>query len=195
MHSIHDVLLRHRHETARPLLLQLPVDKLQDDMYCEHLTRRLVDAGQEWEVLRATSNTHELIPRGETGIYMFVWRTQFRLIRENLSEAVLAVLYVGKASSDTSDLRSRYRSEYAGLIDSKPDGWWSPDEPSNRESRLSQMLSLADLEYWFLVLSETPAVIESMESELIQLLNPPGNITGRPIKNIRLIKGKPEPAF
>lgn len=181
------ILAKNRNKDAPPLTFNFPPTLCLDQGYCEALSEELCIIGQEWEILPATPETYQRIP-DQCGIYLFVWNPHFKLRSENGNHDLRQVLYVGKANATHSTLRSRYKQEYSKIIHSDLAVFWSSNDPKNREERLKKYLNLDVLEYWFLAVENTTAIIDDLESDLIKLLLPPANSHS---KN-RVIRAKPE---
>jgi hypothetical protein len=163
------------------------------------MSRSLLANGK-WTVMEATPGLADHLP-DQSGLYLFVWRIPFPMpTQRDPSMHFRAVLYVGQAGAqhDTGTLRKRYGAEYASVVDNSPNAIWISDM-SSRAARLSKLLSLRHLEYWYTVTPAREHLLQ-YEAALISLFNPPGNTkcspqAGATLKPIKATIRQPVPAF
>ena len=104
------------------------------------------------------------------------------------------ILYIGKANSRSSTLKTRYKNEYSKIINSELDVFWSNDQPKNRKKLLQKHLNLDILEYWFLAIDKPTPIIDDLETDLIKLFSPPANSINKN-RDIRAKTEQPITAF
>ena len=199
MDAFDRLVLVNRANPPPPLTLALPLVPALDRNWCEVMSRSVLANGK-WTVMEATTGLADHLP-DQSGLYLFIWRIPFPMpTQRDPSMHFRTVLYVGQAGAqhDTGTLKKRYATEYAAIINDSPNSIWSSDM-SSRASRLSKLLSLRHLEYWYTV---TPAREHLLlyEDALISLFNPPGNTNSSPLSGAELkpVKAKmrpPVPAF
>ncbi len=199
MDAFDRLILVNRANPPPPLTLALPLVPALDRHWCEVMSRSVLANGK-WTVMEATAGLAGHLP-DQSGLYLFVWRIPFPMpTQRDSSMHFRTVLYVGQAGAkhDTGTLKKRYATEYAAIINNSPNAIWSSDM-SSRESRLSKLLSLRHLEYWYTVTPEREHLL-LYENALISLFNPPGNTKSSPLsgaetKPIRATIRQPVPAF
>jgi len=186
-------LERHRDDPTPRLQFNVPLDRLIDPTHCGALAADIAKLAKEgWEVRNAVPTAWRMIP-AMTGLYMFVWRPQFRVtLAADGNAEFLWILYVGRAGGVGSKhtLRARYKTEYSKFVGGDPDLLWDPELHSSRPSLMRRFLSLRPLEYWFCVIEDEDE-INSLERRLYNLFTPPLNQSGGP----RLRAGKAVAAF
>jgi hypothetical protein len=182
-------ILDHFGKRAPSVVFEIPPDRLVNKEYCENLSDEIFKK-LKWEVLLASQSIVDRIPE-TPGLYMFIWKPYFKLSIEKGDYEFRYVLYIGQANSDTSNLRTRFRSDYIDFIKSYSDSIWDKVEPNNREQRLKKYLNLWELEYWFCSITnrEDLEKIDKLEIELIETLGPLINDMHRS-KEIEVIKVK-----
>ena len=194
MTTIRESLDRHRDDPVPQLQFSVPVDRLMDDPYLNTLTADLHRAAPSgFERLAATKKCGAMIP-DKPGVYFFVWSPSVALKsathKKDLS--IRFVLYVGKAggAGSSGTLRSRFNNEYRKFVGGPTDNLWADVGSGRREDRLRKWLALQPLDYWYTVVEDN-SMVESLESRLIDLLNPPLNAQTGP----RLRRGATREAF
>jgi hypothetical protein len=166
-----------RDDTSVTLTFTPCLIKLIDDIQCGALSEMLSEIGSEWEIRAAQPDLYYQLPM-QAGLYMFVWNPALRF-----TAAVTPrerrfpwVLYIGQAGANSSSntLRSRYKSEYAKLLNGDPGELFSRHMPTNRDERMSRYLRLRPLEYWWKEIADQ-SVIWKLERALVAMLQPPLN--------------------
>ncbi|HCX01853.1 MAG TPA: hypothetical protein DHO02_05570 [Syntrophaceae bacterium] len=154
------------------IVFEIPPDRLVNKEYSENLSRE-VFTNFEWEVFIASRDIVGRIPE-TPGLYMFVWKPYLTLKNISGNVDLRYILYVGKANSHTSNLRTRFRIDYFDVIKQHPHLLWDKVDVENREDRLRKYLNLWEIEYWFCSITNALDVekIEKLEVELISTLNP-----------------------
>jgi hypothetical protein len=188
------VVARHRDEPSPALPVDWGILRLLDERHCRGLQHDLADWATEWEVQRATPDLHKSLP-DEAGLYMFVWRPpfEFEVAEQMRAGGIHQIIYVGQAggagNGSANTLRLRYR-DYQDFLKREPSAMWAEPVGAGRRDVLSRYLTLRPLEYWFSIVKDRARIV-NLERRLIQLLNPPGNITGGPV----LRPSRPVPAL
>lgn len=130
---------------------------------------------------------------------MFVWRPWLDFTLDpNGVQQLLQILYVGlagarrfKGDPNSSTIKARFKG-YKKFFRAEPKNLWSRFEPQGREQTLSRFLALRPLEYWFATVTD-PDTLESLEDRLIKTLNPPCNVSAKPL--MMTMAGAEQPAF
>lgn len=188
-HALRKAILDNIGRRAPSLVFEIPPDRLINKEFSDNLCDDVFNK-MKWEVLVASQSIVNRIPE-TPGIYMFIWKPYFKLINDKGSCEFRYVLYVGQANSETSNLRTRFRSDYYDFIKNCPDSIWDKIEYENREQRLKKYLNLWELEYWFCSITNSDDFkkIDKYEKELIETLGPMINDMHKP-KEIEVIKVK-----
>lgn len=191
--TIEALVAEHRDRESPVLELQVPLLRLLDSHGLKHLmekVERVANGG--WEVALATDTLWHSLPK-EPGLYMFVWRPEFRfqMGQHDRPDSLSFVLYVGQTGSEKSSrtLAERYR-DYRRFISGNAEKLWEEVPVETRATKLGRFLTLRPLEYWYCVVPDQSEV-DLLEDQLIKLLNPPLNGPRSP----RVKFMKPQPAF
>jgi hypothetical protein len=185
-------------EDPPPLLsIDLPMSPLMDSVRCQELTKLLAEVADAWETKWAMPNLWQQLPKSP-GLYMFVWAPEldFAMAKHNVpSTRFRWALYVGKAGDvhGQGTLQARYHADYAKHTQRDPEALWTNSEPANRTERLQHYLRLRPLEYWWAVVEDRKR-IQTLERQLIRMLNPPVNRQGARGRTLRSV-GKGQPAW
>lgn len=172
----------HVHDPYPQVTSSLPVPLLGDTEYCKLLDEKLkLLAPDGFESRRATHTLADSIPNAP-GIYLFVWSPSFYLRSAAARTPDLSfdtVIYVGKAGSEDSKgtLKSRYKSEYSRYVGQDADRLWQ-ESVDKRTELLTKWLNLEPLYLWYAVIEDRSS-INKVERDLINLLNPMINRSGR----------------
>lgn len=149
---------------------------LQDDSFSDALSEDLQSCGTGWEVITNVSSASGPSIPGCKGIYLFVWRPYFTLPVDGTEISFRYVVYVGSASSGSSDIAKRFISDYRDKINKDQAVHWTSSNPTDRASRLNKVLNLGQLDYWYMAMDDaTSEQICDIEKRLINMFNPPGN--------------------
>lgn len=186
---------RYREEASPALQVDIGLLRMLDESGCRSLEKDLDVHVGCWEIYSATEKLADALP-DMPGLYMFVWRPQFRFRIDGPSEGTFPlILYIGQAGGSSKDhgntIRARYK-DYRKHLRGNAEELWALEEPTNRDGRLSRYLSLRPLEFWCATTAE-PSRIENLEKRLIRLYNPPLNQRGRP--KLRAKWGTPRSAL
>lgn len=159
------------------------------------LEKRLASfADSSWLFTMATPLAWKKLPHDQGGLYLFTWEPPFLLRTEDhvANRPFHFPLYVGRTGGPESpeSFKSRYRREYAGMVQHSTSKLWSGSFDTRRQ-RLEVLLSLDRVLFWYHPLSSYEAIAD-LEAELISLFTPPGN-KQKPQGRGRL--GPPQPAF
>ncbi|MEM6184461.1 hypothetical protein [Shewanella vaxholmensis] len=189
-------LARYKTSESIPLELYFPMEYLQDTNFGEVLGEDLVGCGSGWEVITNVSAASESLIPPCKGIYLFIWKPSFSLPLNERNVSFRYVVYVGSASTGSSNILKRFTSEYKDKINTEPSVHWTSNMPSDRLSRLKKVLNLGKLEYWYIEMDKASGEqIQDIEKRLINIFNPPGNSNFKaPIRAIVDVK-KTAPAF
>lgn len=179
-----------------PLELSYPMEFIQDESFCNTVIEDLESKSDGWKCIKKiASSTSALIPNTR-GIYMFVWRPSIALKTDCESCNFRFVVYIGSASSTEASLLKRFKSEYEAVINKNPDIHWDESNFCDRERRISKVLNLWDLEYWYTTMDKcTAEEILNLEKRLINIFNPPGNKSFRQQIRASIDKQRKAPAF
>ncbi len=189
------VLDRHIDDDPPRLDFSVPIDRLIDIDHCETLSTDIQQAAPDgWEVVKATKSAWRMIP-ASPGLYMFVWHPTLglKVAASGHRKTFPYVLYVGKAGDgrNRSNLKARYKTEYAHLVASDPEILWDGNPANTRESRLRRYLALRPLQFWYCAIDDG-SVIANLERRIFSVISPPLNSAGSP--RLRAT-GKSQPAF
>lgn len=196
---LQSLVLRNRDEPSPKLPIDWALLRLLDQNHCEQLARDLQSAAPDgWEQHRATETLDSMLP-DKPGLYMFVWRPWLNLeLDSEGSQRLLQILYVGLAGArrfendpNNNTLKRRYKA-YKKFLRAEPRNLWSKHEPKGREQTLSRYFCLRPLEYWFASIDDAE-LLESLERRLIATLNPPCNLSDKPM--MMTMAGPEQPAF
>jgi len=190
--TLEALIAEHRDRESPVLELEVPLLRLLDSHGIGHLVDKLRKVAGEWEVAMATDHLWQSLPK-EPGIYMFVWRPEFRfpMGQDDRPDSMSYILYVGQTGRDTSTqtLADRYRN-YRRYLAGSPEKLWEKTPVQTRATKLARFLTLRPLEYWYCTVSD-PAEVDLLEDQLIKLLNPPLNGPRSP----KVRPKPPQPAF
>ncbi len=163
-------------ETAHKIGFYPSVRFLQDETFCRLLNDDLLKNCSPWEIRKATPKLWDQLP-DEPGLYLFMWRPeQLNFRTESTSKSIPWCLYIGKTEDS---LKARYKREYSNyLSEHRPAEFWDSAPVISRATRLSRLLTLTPLEFWYCVIRHRD-VISNLEERLIKVYNPPGNVKNR----------------
>lgn len=165
------------------------VELVQNEQFYSLLSNDLSAVASPWESYPLGANIFQLLPE-EPGLYMFVWKPSALRFRTDSNTLYFnKVLYLGKASVS---LKDRFRNEYRRIIEAaSPELFWDDAGVDSREMRLRRIFSLTPIDIWFCrVAVNNVNLIDNLETRLITLINPPGNIQ-RKLKPL----GTPQPIW
>jgi len=157
-----------------------------------HLSEMMEGLGS-WECMRAHPDAAREIPK-KPGLYMFVWCPPLRLkfadpikvcsaSETNAYFVTNYVVYIGQAGGGggRGDLCARFKGDYARILkQGSPKELFSRTEGKTRKEKLERYLSLEPLDYWFMVVEDTDALM-ALERSLQEFLNPPAIIQNRAV--------------
>ena len=152
-----------------------PIEFVQNEDFYTLLYNDLAAVASPWESYPLGQNVFQLLPE-EPGLYMFIWSPNaLKFQTDTVPLEVLKILYVGKASVS---IKERFRSEYRRILEAaSPSYFWEESALESRELRLKRLLSLSPIDIWFCRVSKNNvSCIDNLETRLIKLINPPGNV-------------------
>ena len=174
---LREAIALHRDDISATVSFTPCLIKLLDNTYCGMVSEMLNEVGLEWEIRVAQPDLYHQLPM-RPGLYMFVWNPEFELTAaiEPKGRSFPWILYIGQAGAGKSNntLRSRYKNEYAKLLNGDPENLFAREVPVDREERMSRYLRLRPLEYWWKEIGDHSR-ISKLERTLVRLFRPPLN--------------------
>lgn len=157
--------------------IMLPCDPLLFTSEMTALSALIATRCKTWSFLKADPSIAGELPE-ESGLYLFVWRPGFALKCETPgrnSQDFAYVLYVGEAGADggAGTIRGRF-SSYKAFLEAGPDPIWNTADGSLRGVKLSKLLAVRPLEFWWTTCKDLET-LGLLERRLVGIFNPPGN--------------------